>query len=180
MCNLGSLFAWQANETGVMLSSTKQNMNISTIQTQMGLYGRLLDTKITLSITQPLEKYMHCPKCQANMEKVATPKGVVDRCIKCKGLWFDLLEHEDLKSYSSVVDTGGAESGAQSNKIDRIKCPVCPNSALIRMVDPAQPHIWFESCPTCYGRYFDAGEFSDLAEHTVSDFIKRLSLKARG
>ncbi|WP_211369490.1 hypothetical protein [Pseudoxanthomonas kalamensis] len=40
------------------------------------------------------------------------------------------------------------------------------------MVDPQQPHIWFESCKYCYGRFYDAGEFRDYAEHDLADWIK--------
>jgi Zn-finger nucleic acid-binding protein len=90
-----------------------------------------------------------------------------------------MLEHEDLKEIADSVDIGDAEEGAEFNKIDRIYCPVCPNNKLIRMVDPLQPHIWFESCPTCYGRFYDAGELKDLSERTISDFIKLFSATER-
>jgi Zn-finger nucleic acid-binding protein len=113
------------------------------------------------------------------MEKVPTPQGVIDRCVNCKGMWFDMLEDQVLMPYADEVDIGSPEVGAHFNKIDRIKCPSCPDSQLIRMVDSAQPHIWFESCPVCYGRFFDAGEFRDLSEITVVDFIRRLSAKPR-
>jgi len=116
---------------------------------------------------------MHCPKCQAEMEKVATAHGVVDRCTQCMGLWFDLLEDQDLRADAEIIDIGSAAKGAQQNSIDRIRCPVCPNTTLIRMVDPQQPHIWFESCPVCYGRYFDAGEFRDLAHDGLLDLFRR-------
>lgn len=122
---------------------------------------------------------MQCPKCQAEMEKVATAHGVVDRCTACKGLWFDLMEHEELKGDAEIIDIGSEEVGRKHNSIDRIHCPVCPNTMMLRMVDPQQPHIWFESCPVCYGRYFDAGEFRDLSEHSLSDVFKRWRVKAR-
>ena len=37
----------------------------------------------------------------------------------------------------------------------------------------------FESCKTCYGRFYDAGEFRDFAEITVEDVVKRFAVKAR-
>ena len=122
---------------------------------------------------------MRCPKCQSAFEKVATAQGVVDRCTGCSGLWFDLLEHEELKAYARELDTGDAATGAQYNAVDRIRCPVCPNSPMVRMVDPGQPHLWLESCPTCYGHFFDAGEYRDYASHTFSDFLKRFRVQAR-
>ena len=89
------------------------------------------------------------------------------------------IEHEDLKDIAEGVDVGDPEIGKKYNEIDDIKCPVCPNSKMLKMVDAKQPHIWFESCPTCYGRFYDAGEFKDFSEHTLSDFIKRFTSKER-
>jgi len=122
---------------------------------------------------------MRCPKCQASFESVTTQAGIVDRCTGCQGLWFDLLEHEDLKDFAQQVDTGCEKTGRRYNQVDRIDCPVCPSSRLTRMVDRAQPHIWFESCPTCHGRFYDAGEFRDFAELTLVDRLKRLFVRER-
>jgi Zn-finger nucleic acid-binding protein len=117
---------------------------------------------------------MKCPKCDANMEQVNTPFADLERCTDCKGLWLDMLEHEDLKPIAESVDTGNPELGKANNEIGDIRCPVCPNSQMLRMVDADQPHIWYESCPTCFGRYYDAGELVDLSHKTFSDFIKDL------
>ena len=35
---------------------------------------------------------MNCPKCDSKMEIVSINEIKVDRCISCKGIWFD--EHE--------------------------------------------------------------------------------------
>lgn len=123
---------------------------------------------------------MQCPKCHSAMEVIAVDGGEVDRCPGCGGLWFDLLEHEELKAQAALIDTGDALVGARHNTIDRIECPSCGNGQpLIRMVDPQQPHIWFESCTVCYGRFYDAGEYRDFAEFTVADWFKRLRPRAR-
>jgi hypothetical protein len=50
---------------------------------------------------------------------------------------------------------------------------------MIRMVDLEQPHIWFEHCTVCSGSFFDAGEFKDLTHHTIVDFFKDLTTRAR-
>lgn len=117
---------------------------------------------------------MQCPKCQADMEQVQTPFADLERCTACKGLWLDMLEHEDLKPIAEGVDIGDPEQGRANNEIGDIDCPVCPNSRMLRMVDAGQPHIWYESCPTCYGRYYDAGELVDLSQKTIGDFIRDL------
>jgi Zn-finger nucleic acid-binding protein len=117
---------------------------------------------------------MQCPKCHSPMEDVILDGTEVDRCISCKGLWFGMLKDEKLLSTATTIDTGDRKVGAQYNAIDRIDCPVCPNTPMRRMVDNRQSHIWFESCPSCYGRFFDAGEFRDLAKHSLSDLIRDL------
>ena len=123
---------------------------------------------------------MKCPKCGSEMEAVTFHHVEVDRCTNCEGIWFDILEHEELKMIagSEAIDVGDPEKGKRFNKIDRISCPKC-QSPLIRMVDPTQPHIWYESCSVCNGLFFDAGEYTDFKEITLTDFFKRLKTKER-
>lgn len=123
---------------------------------------------------------MDCPKCSHAMEQVVFGDIEVDRCTLCKGLWFDLLEHEQLKSMrgAEAIDIGDREVGAIFNRDDRIACPRC-GGAMIRMVDAAQPHIWYESCGVCHGVFFDAGEFRDYKQHSPADFFRRLRARER-
>ncbi len=118
---------------------------------------------------------MQCPKCNSDFEQLQTPLGDVERCTECKGLWIDAYEVEAMKPLADVIDSGDEEIGKAFNAIDRIDCPVCPNNQLLRLVDPKQPHIWFESCSTCKGRFYDAGEFKDLATLDLSDFSRDLA-----
>jgi uncharacterized protein len=123
---------------------------------------------------------MECPKCSHPMEQVVYGDIEVDRCTLCKGLWFDAREHEELKKIpgSEAIDIGDADVGAIFNHDDRIRCPRCAGR-MLRMVDPDQPHIWYESCSSCHGVYFDAGEFTDFKQHTIGDFFRRLRAKGR-
>jgi Zn-finger nucleic acid-binding protein len=123
---------------------------------------------------------MDCPKCQSPMEKVTYESIQVERCTKCKGLWFDLRKQEHLKDLkgSESIDVGGSKGGADYNKVGSIECPIC-RTPMIRMVDAIQPHIWYESCPTCFGVFFDAGEFRDYKDKTLLDFFRDLTAKER-
>jgi Zn-finger nucleic acid-binding protein len=116
-----------------------------------------------------------CPKCHAAMEQLTLHGVEVDRCTNCRGLWFDALEKEDLKRFkdAATIDIGDPKLGREYNKVDHIECPVC-HTQMIRMVDLDQPHIWYESCPVCYGSFFDAGEFKDYQQDTVRDFLRDL------
>lgn len=116
---------------------------------------------------------LQCPKCSGSMRRVSTVDGSAWRCDGCAGLWIDVAGHESLKAIARSLDIGDAEAGATADAHDRIACPVC-NAALLRMVDPQQAHIRFESCPICYGRYYDAGEFTDLSRNTLADVFRHL------
>ena len=90
-----------------------------------------------------------------------------------------MLEDEDLKEVADGIDTGYPELGEKYNEKKDVYCPVCSNNKMLRMVDPVQTHIWFEQCPTCKGRFYDAGEFKDVSDYTISDFFKDLFTKER-
>ena len=119
---------------------------------------------------------MQCPKCSGTFAHVQTPLGVIERCQDCGGLWFDVLEHQDLKAIAKSIDTGDKAVGVKYNEIKNILCPVCPNTRMLNMVDSRQTHIRFESCPGCHGRFSDAGEFTDFATLRITDVLKRFGL----
>jgi PAT family beta-lactamase induction signal transducer AmpG len=123
---------------------------------------------------------MRCPKCRADMEQVEYEGVEIDRCKYCKGIWFDAGESELLRTKEAAVaiDIGSPRTGKHTNEIDSYRCPRC-SGGMMRMVDPQQTHIWYEECTSCRGSFFDAGEFSDLSQHTISDFFKRLSTPER-
>ncbi len=123
---------------------------------------------------------MRCPKCRADMEQVDYDGVEIDRCKYCKGIWFDVGESDALRSKdaASEIDIGSARKGRQTNKTNRYPCPRC-GGGMMRTNDPKQTHIHFEECTSCRGSFFDAGEFTDLAQTTISDFFKRLSVPKR-
>ena len=65
------------------------------------------------------------------------------------------------------------ELGKRFRDVDDIDCPHC-STPMLKMVDVRQPHIWYEGCPSCFGVFFDAGEFRDYKERTVIDFFRDL------
>ena len=123
---------------------------------------------------------MNCPKCTSPMEAVAVGSVDVDRCTSCQGMWFDAFEDEAVKRARGAkkVDTGDGRKGKEKNQQGKISCPKC-RTRTIRMVDREQPHIWYESCPVCYGKFFDAGEFQDVAEKGLRDLFRRWGAKER-
>jgi PAT family beta-lactamase induction signal transducer AmpG len=123
---------------------------------------------------------MRCPKCRADMEQVVYEGTEIDRCTICGGIWFDAGEIEVMrdKQAAAAIDTGDAKTGKESNAIDHYQCPRCSGS-MVRVVDPKQPHIWYETCSSCSGSYLDAGELRDLSSVSIADFFKDLATPER-
>lgn len=118
---------------------------------------------------------MNCPKCKAGMDQVVHDGHEIERCTKCGGLWFDLLEREELKKVagSQKLDSGDPKVGAAMNRVDEYTCPKCAG-AMIHMVDREQKHVWYEACSRCYGVYFDAGEFKDYKLKDLRDRVRSM------
>jgi len=118
---------------------------------------------------------MRCPKCRADMEQVDYEGTEIDRCTICSGIWFDAGEIDILrdKHAAATIDTGDASTGKQSNAIDRYQCPRCSGD-MMRVVDPQQTHIWYETCDSCNGSFLDAGELRDLSTVSIADFFRDL------
>ncbi len=124
---------------------------------------------------------MECPKCGGELYPVAQDNIEIDRCRKCGGMWFDMLEVDRLrkvKGSAKALDVGDEASGEELNQQGKIDCPRC-HTQMIRMVDLQQHHIWYESCSVCYGKWFDAGEFKDLQEASIFDFFRDLFARER-
>jgi len=123
---------------------------------------------------------MRCPKCRADMEQVEFDGTEIDRCVTCGGIWFDAGEIEIMRDEqaAAAIDTGDAKVGKTSNTIDRYPCPRC-SGAMVRVVDPQQTHVWYETCSSCSGSFLDAGELLDLSKITIGDFFKRFTTPER-
>jgi len=109
------------------------------------------------------------------MESVTYADIEADRCTKCGGLWFDALEAEKLRATpgSEVIDEGPPAGAAPVKDESPLLCPVC-QARMIQMTVRRQPHIRFESCTICSGWFLDAGEFKDMKEFTVAEWLRSL------
>ena len=121
---------------------------------------------------------MRCPKCRADMEPVRHDRVEVDRCSRCNGLWFDAGEIDALagSNAAAAIDIGDARTGRRFDHVRDYRCPRC-GGEVARLADPDQPHIRYESCLSCGGAFFDAGEFRDLSDRSFTDFLKRLVVR---
>ncbi len=132
----------------------------------------------------PNESFLECPKCHRPMAQVTFGGVTVDRCTGCSGIWFDFHEEAKLKEMRGSQSIEGNRPSAavakQLNAMPYVSCPRCEgNIEMTRLVVNNQAHIWYESCPSCRGIYFDAGEFADFRLYTPLDMLKNLWARPR-
>lgn len=115
------------------------------------------------------------------MEQVQICGIEIDRCSRCKGIWFDQQEQSQIKCArgSHKADTGHQAIGEHYNAIRNIQCPRCDVPMDEDELRRGRILIQIESCPKCHGSYFDAGEFRDFAEPTILEFAKDLVARIR-
>lgn len=118
---------------------------------------------------------MNCPKCGGAMTPVAFQDVEVDRCQACGGLWFDEYEEGRLKQLNGAetIDSGDPAVGRMHDAIRHVTCPR-DGAPMVTVTMPDQPHIHYEQCQTCYGAFFDAGEFADFKTMTVGEWLRSL------
>ena len=116
---------------------------------------------------------IQCPKCSAPMKTMQVERTQVDRCTSCEGLWFDALEDSDVHAKESIdlLDPPGASARPGLNEQRRVNCPRC-HQPMIRLLDRRTREVWYESCPICYGKFFDAGEFRAIQPRTLMDALR--------
>ncbi len=87
---------------------------------------------------------------------------IIDRCTKCKGLWFDVgeitqfLQSEQLKE--NFLEP--AEPGETVNDSGSRQCPRCSKV----MTQPVVGGVKVDICDTCSGIWLDQGELNTLVE----------------
>ena len=119
-------------------------------------------------------RILRCPACAADMDRVPFRDIAVDRCSKCRGLWFDALErdHLDQLTGSEGIDVGDAAPPPAA----KLTCPIC-HTAMIGMVEPGRADLAYQSCTVCYGIFSPAGEYRQhrtAEEHPALQLFHRL------
>lgn len=128
---------------------------------------------------------MNCPKCLGHMATVAFRDIYVDHCPQCGGLFFDVTELERLLGMHGAesIDTSSVPVNDELDQTAQIYCPRCLQRGMrvrmVTLVDADQPDVRFERCPDCAGSWLDAGEFNQLKNHAMAEFIKGLQSEAQ-
>ena len=106
---------------------------------------------------------MNCPKCKSGPMNSETYNNVeIDRCPKCKGLFFDEGELDSILDAraGAAADGGGFNEMADQLNMATGACPRCEQVELKPYVGPAGVRI--DRCPQCEGVFLDQGELKTL------------------
>jgi len=104
---------------------------------------------------------MICPKCKVAKLRKRRVKGkafTVEYCLKCKGVWFDQGELDEVMP--EAIKELEVPRGAQKDV--EYLCPKC-NKALYAF-DYPQTYVTINMCKRCGGLWFDRGEFKEIRE----------------
>ncbi len=119
---------------------------------------------------------MNCPKCNHIMKEIDFESITIDRCVNCRGIWFDNLEADQMKKLkgSEIIDSGDEKRGKSFDTIREISCPHC-KIAMAVFKDPKKDKLCYETCPKCHGIFMDAGEFKKFkSEQSLLDRLVSL------
>ena len=119
-----------------------------------------------------------CPKCDVRLLIVHLQEIAVDFCDRCRGLWLDTSELDELltragarpdEAFRHALGVTTAPTG-----LTRHLCPRCDQP----MHELQHGELTLEQCPQGHGLWFDAGELQRLlatgspaaaASRTVAD-----------
>ena len=110
------------------------------------------------------------------MKEISFESITIDRCVNCRGIWFDHLEANQLKKLkgSQIIDSGDEKRGKSFDTIKEISCPNC-TKAMATVKDPEKDNLCYEICPECQGLFLDAGEFKKFkTEQSLLDCLVKL------
>jgi Zn-finger nucleic acid-binding protein len=108
-----------------------------------------------------------CPK--SGDELTPMPRGAY-KCPRCGGMFVPRMLVELV--HEEIVAAAGTAS-AESHDAQTGRCPI-DRSIMSRAeieLGPDRPPIHLERCGSCHGVWFDAGEWTSLAEHHLLERI---------
>jgi Zn-finger nucleic acid-binding protein len=108
-----------------------------------------------------------CPKCHQALFVVRFKEIELDFCSKCRGIWLDAGELEELMNKTGAVVSDPFkifQTKAASKKNKKHLCPRCDQSLDEIDISQGNSKLTLDRCPKGHGLWFDAHELQDLFE----------------
>ena len=104
-----------------------------------------------------------CPRCHLPMREMQLETVTVDRCPRCRGLWFDPGELTRATGRPVPEELGTTRRRA---RLGTRKCPDCNERLVERDLDEGVP-IRIDQCKECRGIFLDRGELDRIRAYAA-------------
>ena len=126
---------------------------------------------------------MNCPACHRVLHSRKVSGVTVDVCDDgCGGIWFDQGE---LSKFDEPTEEPGEalldiprRLGVNVDLSQRFRCPVCPDTVLMRHFFSAKRAVVVDECPTCGGYWLDPGELRSIRAEYPSEKARHEAARA--
>ena len=125
---------------------------------------------------------MDCPRCKATL-KVRSIKDLhqdieVDECPKCKGIWFDHEELQELELVTELTLWEVRRIPKKKEQLEALYCPKCEDHPLMKKAEhPRDERVILDYCETCNGIWLDGGELEAIQKEHWLIALRRLFRK---
>src|SRR5918999_4204299 len=126
---------------------------------------------------------MQCPACANQLKQISVSEVQLDVCDGgCGGIWFDRFE---LTKFDEPREEAGLpllelkrDPKISVDYQQRIKCPRCTDSILMRHFYSVKRKVEVDVCPTCAGTWLDVGELRTIRSEYATHAERREAAEA--
>ncbi len=111
---------------------------------------------------------MDCPNCEIALRPFKIGSVSLDECARCKGIWFDKKELEEVKDEIDPelrwLDLKIWHPQTRFQITDQPHdCPAC-KKVTMRTIHYQEPDVDVSFCPLCQGTWLDSGDLGKIIE----------------
>jgi len=118
-----------------------------------------------------------CPKCNSSLKEIKISQVILDKCDKCKGLWFDDKElFEVLNQHNLNEDEIKSNESSKPNCPSVNNCPKCVKP-LKKIHSFSIAGLEIDICSTCNGIWLDYGEFEEIKQNQIDSQLQKINWK---
>jgi Zn-finger nucleic acid-binding protein len=98
----------------------------------------------------------------------------VDQCLDCSGIWFDFDELRQILERDEIALLKNIEDNNEGHDVTPASCPRCGGKGNMVQVVDTKHGFHIDTCPVCYGKWLDGGEYERLKNTGLREFIRSL------
>ena len=117
---------------------------------------------------------MICPRTGSHLKTLKVGGIAIEISENCGGVFFDNLELDKFKNSDEIRGEALAKHLKQFNRKlpnehERINCPKCENTVMMRRYYSPLKVVEIDECPGCAGIWLDTGELEKLQDIKLTE-----------